>query len=171
MEYPELSRRQDGSSQLFCIRRKFERFPWEGPLNGSALAGVKTRNDEGLTPVCCGSGPVEIGVRRASRVVRAPVLAENWGTKCKKRLLGRAAVLPTRSADGPRLKWWMMLTTHRRGRSFASLTRTARPSTSRPSMSAMAFFADDASAKERKPNPRERPVSRSITTFASVISP
>jgi hypothetical protein len=81
LEYPELSRRQDGSSQLFCIRRKFERFPWEGPLNGSALAGVRTRNDGGLTPVCCGSGPVEIGAGRGSARRPGPGACGELGDK------------------------------------------------------------------------------------------
>mgnify|MGYP001497376912 CR=1 FL=1 len=56
-------------------------------------------------------------------------------------------------------------------RSSASLTRILRPSRVAPSISRCAVWAWVASPRVTKPKPRERPVSRSRTTFASVTVP
>ena len=64
---------------------------------------------------------------------------------------------------------------HRRRRrkplSSASLTLIVRPSNSVPFISLMALTAFSSFAKVTNPNPRDRPVSRSVITLASAISP
>ncbi len=55
--------------------------------------------------------------------------------------------------------------------SWASLTLMVLPSRLVPSILDIAVFASSSFVKVTNPNPRERPVSRSVITLASVISP
>ena len=57
------------------------------------------------------------------------------------------------------------------GRSSASLTRRARPSSAAPFMVSMAFCASAGEPIVTKPKPRDWPVARSVTTWTSVTSP
>src|SRR5690606_38318220 len=56
-------------------------------------------------------------------------------------------------------------------RSCASFTRSERPSSMQPSISWIAACAALPSENVTKPKPRDRPVSRSVMTFASTTSP
>src|SRR5690606_7651112 len=58
---------------------------------------------------------------------------------------------------------------HRLG--LATFTVRARPPTSRPSRASIAFWAASAESISTHPNPRERPLSLSVMTWALTTSP
>ena len=92
------------------------------------------------------------------RLVRVVWRAKTW-------VVGAARWVSVIGAEAQAQAVWLV------GGVTAAFTRMVRPSRDEPSIAEVAAEAASSVAKVTKPKPRERPVSRSEMTLASVTSP
>ena len=145
--------------------------PADGPEGGRFARRGRSRSPAGPTPArpAGAAATVTDGTRCSTRrIARVSFWARCWPRRVAPDPPGQApsGSFSSRSARG-RLRG---LDDQRGSLSLASFTVIRRPSSSQLFRVAIAADALSALANSTKPKPRERPVSRSVTTRADVTS-